>query len=213
MSPHIVKTETLWTGHIRLDRLTIAQNRRQDGAEDASDTLVREVTALPSSAVIMLRQRNGRLILTRQFRAPVLLDQGGDSLVECCAGNIDHDGASSSTGVPEAERAARREAEEETGWRVDTIRHLFTLYMSPGVSTERLYFFVGDAAERVSEGGGLAAEGESIETLELSLAEAWTMVGDGRICDAKTVLLLQHLLLQDVEESHGAIVRPRKANP
>ena len=199
MTPRIARTETLWAGHVSLRRLTIAGQPAQPSDGDrtgSSGTLVREVVISPMSAVILLRRPDGRLILTRQFRAPALLEQGDGSLVECCAGNVDPGRLGSPATTAEAERAARREAEEETGWRVDTIRHLFTLYTSPGVSTERLAFFVGEVAERVGPGGGLADEGESIETLELGLDEAWTMVGDGRIRDAKTVLLLEHLRLE-----------------
>ena len=200
MTPRIARTETLWAGHVSLRRLTIAgQPERASGADPVagpSGTLVREVVVSPMSAVILLRRRDGRLILTRQFRAPPLLEQGDGDLIECCAGNVDPGPAGTPVTTADAERAARREAEEETGWRVGVIRHLFTLYMSPGVSTERLAFFVGEVAERVGPGGGLAEEGESIETLELGLDEAWTMVDDGRIRDAKTVLLLQHLRLE-----------------
>ena len=191
MTPRILDNETLWAGHIRLQRLTIASGSGQGG------TLVREVAVAPTSAAILLRRHDGRLILTRQFRAPVLLNGDDDgSLIECCAGNVEPETAGSPPGLVEAEQAARREAEEETGWRVGAIRHLFTLYASPGVSTERLCLFVGEAAERVGRGGGLAEEGEDIETLEVTLAEAWAMVDDGRIRDMKTVLLLQHLLLE-----------------
>ncbi len=208
MTPRITRTETLWAGHVSLRRLTItgqpAQASDEDPTAGSSGTLVREVVVSPMSAVILLRRQNGRLILARQFRAPALLEQGDGSLVECCAGNVDPEPAGSSATTADAERAARREAEEETGWRVGMIRHLFTLYMSPGISTERLAFFVGEAAERVGPGGGLAEEGESIETLELGLDEAWTMVGDGRIRDAKTVLLLQHLRLEAAAIAHSA---------
>ena len=43
---------------------------------------------------------------------------------------------------------------------------------------------------------GVAAEGEDIDTLELSIDEAMAMVDDGRIVDGKTILLLQHACLK-----------------
>ena len=78
------------------------------------------------------------------------------------------------------------------------VRHLYTPFMTPGSVTERLSFFVGDysKADRVSEGGGASHEGEDIEVLEMPLEEALAAVGDGRIVDAKTILLLQHLKLE-----------------
>ena len=69
--------------------------------------------------------------------------------------------------------------------------------MSPGSVTEKLHFFVAeyDASMRVSDGGGLADEGEEIEVMELALSEALAMIADGRIIDAKTIMLLQHVAL------------------
>jgi hypothetical protein len=65
--------------------------------------------------------------------------------------------------------------------------------MSPGSVTERIAFFTGSyrAGERVSEGGGVEGEGEDIEVLEVTLAEALAMIDSGEIIDAKTVLLLR----------------------
>lgn len=39
--------------------------------------------------------------------------------------------------------------------------------------------------------GGDAAEGERLEVVEVTLDEAAAMIADGRICDAKTVLLVE----------------------
>jgi hypothetical protein len=48
---------------------------------------------------------------------------------------------------------------------------------------------------RVGEGGGVEAEGEDIEVLELQLDEALAMIPRGEIVDAKTILLLQYAAL------------------
>lgn len=75
--------------------------------------------------------------------------------------------------------------------------------MSPGSVTERLHFFIGeyDAASQVGEGGGVEAEGEDIEVLELDADEALAMVKRGEIMDGKTVMLLQYL--------HLHVLKPR----
>ena len=69
--------------------------------------------------------------------------------------------------------------------------------MSPGSVTEKLHFFVAeyDPAMRVGSGGGLAEEGEDIEVLELPIDQALAMIADGRIVDAKTIMLLQYAAL------------------
>jgi hypothetical protein len=48
---------------------------------------------------------------------------------------------------------------------------------------------------RVGNGGGLANEGEDIEVLELPIDQALAMISDGRIVDAKTIMLLQYAAL------------------
>ena len=53
-------------------------------------------------------------------------------------------------------------------------------------------FFVNDFEHHC---GGIADEGEDIEVLELPFAEALAMMQDGRICDAKTIILLQYAQL------------------
>ena len=52
-----------------------------------------------------------------------------------------------------------------------------------------------DAKSKTGEGGGIEGEGEDIEVLELDFDEALAMMVDGRICDAKTIILLQHATL------------------
>jgi ADP-ribose pyrophosphatase len=65
--------------------------------------------------------------------------------------------------------------------------------MSPGSVTERLHFFVAEyeARDRVAPGGGVAAEGERLDVLELDIEAALAMVGTG-IVDGKTIMLLQY---------------------
>jgi len=48
---------------------------------------------------------------------------------------------------------------------------------------------------KVSTGGGLKEEGEEIEVLEMSYSEALQLLDDGAVMDAKTIILLQYLKL------------------
>jgi nudix-type nucleoside diphosphatase (YffH/AdpP family) len=133
-----------------------------------------------------LAQRS--VILVRQFRLPAYVNGYDDLLIEAAAGVLD--GA-----TPEAR--IRAEAEEETGYRLGEVRKIFEAFMSPGSVTEKQYFFVAEyqPSMRIDGGGGLADEGEDIEVLELSIDEAMAMIGDGRIVDAKTIMLLQYAAL------------------
>ncbi|CAJ6003821.1 NUDIX family hydrolase [Burkholderia pseudomallei] len=105
-----------------------------------------------------------------------------------CAGLLDRD---------DPLTCIRKETEEETGYRIEHVRKIFEAFMSPGSVTERLYFFVGEYfdKDRVGEGGGVEADGEEIEVLELPLDEALAMVDSGEIADGKTIMLLQYAKL------------------
>lgn len=126
------------------------------------------------------------ILLVRQYRLPAHLNGHPDGmLLEVPAGLLDGDEG--------AEEALRREVAEEVGHEVGPLERLFRLYMSPGSVTEHLTFFAGtySAATRAGDGGGDAAEGERLEVVEVTLDEAAAMIADGRICDAKTVLLVE----------------------
>jgi nudix-type nucleoside diphosphatase (YffH/AdpP family) len=128
------------------------------------------------------------VLLTRQFRYPAFVNGHDDLLIEAAAGLLDN-------AAPE--ERIRAEVEEELGLRLGAVQKVFEAFMSPGSVTEKLHFFVAEyePSMRVGNGGGLADEGEDIEVLELGIDEALAMVADGRIADAKTVMLLYHAQL------------------
>jgi ADP-ribose pyrophosphatase len=109
-------------------------------------------------------------------------------MVEVPAGMLDED---------HPEEAIRREAMEETGYRLRDVRFLFKAFMSPGAITELVHFFYApiDLDDRVEEGGGLAEEHEDIEVLEIPLDDALGMIASGAICDGKTIMLLQWAMI------------------
>jgi nudix-type nucleoside diphosphatase (YffH/AdpP family) len=128
------------------------------------------------------------VVLTRQFRLPAYLAGHDDLLIEAAAGMLDDESP---------ENRIRAEAEEEIGYRLNDVRKVFEAFMSPGALTEKLHFFVAeyDRSMRIGDGGGIADEGEDIEVLELPIDSALAMISDGRIADAKTIMLLQHAAL------------------
>ena len=161
--------------------------RRRDGSWQAQN---REAYDRGNGAALLLFDpRRGTVVLTRQFRLPAFINGCADGyLIEACAGLLDGD---------DPETCIRKEAEQETGYRIRTPRKVFEAYMSPGSVTEKLHFFVADyqAEDRVTAGGGVAAEGEDIEVIEMPLAQALAGIGSGLIEDGKTVMLLQHVAL------------------
>jgi len=129
------------------------------------------------------------VLLTRQFRLPAYVNGHPDGmLIETAAGLLDGD---------DPETAIRREAAEETGVEVGELEHVFDVFMSPGSVTERIHFFAApyESGARHGELAGLASEGEEIEILELDIDEALGMIRDGRVQDAKAIMLLQWAVL------------------
>lgn len=181
----IVETRVLSDDWYLLKKTTFDFLRR-DGVWQRQS---RETYDRGDGAVILLFNRQAQtVILTRQFRFPVFVNGHDGMLIEAAAGLLDN-------ASPEAR--IRAEAEEETGYFVQNVEKVFEAYMSPGSVTEKLHFFVGEyqAGGRINEGGGVAAEGEDLEVLELPLAQALQAVRQGTIVDAKTIMLLQFVAL------------------
>ena len=179
----ITKTELLSDNWYLLNKVTY-EFTPQNGEPEIQR---REVYDRGNGAAILLYNREKQtVILTRQFRLPTFLN-GNESgmMIEVCAGLLDQD---------HPEQCIIRETEEETGYRLSSVRKVFESYMSPGAVTEILYFFVGEynASMKVSEGGGVEHEQENIDVLEYTFDEAYAMIASGQIKDAKTIMLLQY---------------------
>jgi GDP-mannose pyrophosphatase NudK len=89
------------------------------------------------------------------------------------------------------------EAEEELGFGLHNLQLVSDAFVSPGALTERVSLFVGNytPADKINHGGGVPSEGEDIQVIELSLASAYRMIATGAVVDAKTIILLQHVML------------------
>jgi len=164
-------------------RRTTYEFRGRDGQWS---TQSRETYDRGNGATILLYDPEARtVLLTRQFRLPAYVNDHPDGLlIEAAAGLLDDDSP---------EDAIRREAAEELGVSVGPLNHLFDLYMSPGSVTERVHFFAApySSADLTGAGGGVAEEGEEIESVTVPYDDALAMIADGRVVDGKTVILLQ----------------------
>jgi nudix-type nucleoside diphosphatase (YffH/AdpP family) len=169
-------------------RRTTIERRRRDGEVVVEQ---RETYDRGNGATLLPYDVGRRtVLLTRQFRYPVYVNGHPDGLlIETAAGLLDDDSP---------EDAVRREVEEELGIRVGEVQHVFDVWMSPGSVTERLHFYAAPyvPADRTGAGGGIEEEGEDIEVVELPFDDALDMIDDGRIADAKTVMLLQWAALR-----------------
>jgi GDP-mannose pyrophosphatase NudK len=186
-SVKVIKTEVLHQSKYTLKNVTY------EAGNDKAKALTREVYDRGDAAAILLYNKQQKsVLLTKQFRLPSFLNGNASGmLIEVCAGMLDKD---------DPETCARREAKEETGYKIETVQHAFDAYTSPGGITEIIHCFVAAYTPdmKVDAGGGLAAEGEHIELLEPLLDDALNMIATGEIKDAKTIMLLQHVKLQNL---------------
>lgn len=152
----------------------------------------REAYDRGNGATILLYNKELKtVILTKQFRLPTYINGNEDGmLIETCAGLLDGDNA---------EDAIRRETEEETGFVLKDVKKVYEAYMSPGSVTEILFFFIAEYSRdmKTSAGGGVG-DYEDIEVLELSFEKAYNMISTGEIKDGKTIMLLQHMKLNNL---------------
>lgn len=184
-----LKKELLSDNWYRLDKVTYDFQLKSGRWE----THIREAYDRGNGATILLYNRSKKtVILTRQFRLPTYIN-GNESglLIETCAGLLDENNP---------EDCIRKETEEETGFKVDSIQKVFEAYMSPGSVTEILYFFIAEYSDemKINAGGGLSEEQEHIEVVELPFDTAFEMIQSGEIKDGKTIMLLQHLKLRNI---------------
>jgi nudix-type nucleoside diphosphatase (YffH/AdpP family) len=181
----VKNVEILSDRHYRLNEVEFDYRRRNGEWQRQK----REVFERGHAATLLpYNLANLSVVLARQFRLPAYLAGHDDLMIEAAAGMLDDE-------TPE--KRIRAEAEEELGYRLHDVRKVFEAFMSPGSVTEKLHFFVAEyeATMRVGDGGGLAEEGEDIEVLELPIDSALAMISDGRIVDAKTIMLLQYAAL------------------
>ncbi|MCC6453197.1 MAG: NUDIX hydrolase [Acidobacteria bacterium] len=132
----------------------------------------REIVVHKGSAVIAPMFADGTIALVRQYR-----HAAGQYLLELPAGTLN-------AGEDPAD-GARRELEEEIGVVAEKIEKLCGFYVSPGFLTEKMHLFM---ASGLTETAQNLDDDEFVEIERYSLADLTTMVKDGRIVDAKTII-------------------------
>ncbi|MCR4402272.1 MAG: NUDIX hydrolase [Firmicutes bacterium] len=147
---------------LRVDEVELPSGRRS----------TREVVEHPGGVAIVAVDRDGSVILVRQYRYPIR-----STLWEIPAGKLD-------PGESPSECAAR-ELEEETGYRAKRLEEILPFYTSPGFCDEVLHLFF---AKELVAGQDRPEEDELIETRRVRREEVEAMLARGEIRDGKTVL-------------------------
>lgn len=139
----------------------------------------REVVAHPGAVVILPLLDPDTVILIKNERYVVQ-----KTLWELPAGTLETE--------EEPITCAKRELIEETGYSAKRFTPLLKFYSSPGFCNEELFVYVAEELEFVGQN---LDETEEIETIPVRLTEAYKMIREGIICDAKTICAL--LYFQD----------------
>ena len=150
-------------------RITV---RRDRIIEPSGKEAIRDVVLHPGAVSIIAWSKPDEIVLIRQYRHAT-----GQELLELPAGTLEEGEDPIDT--------ARRELEEETGYRAGRIEHRATYYTTPGFTNELMYLYEASDLEPREQ---RLEDDEAIEVVPTPWEDALRMVHDGRIRDAKTLV-------------------------
>ncbi|MBI5700681.1 NUDIX hydrolase [Candidatus Saganbacteria bacterium] len=132
----------------------------------------REICEHPGAVAVVAITDKKEVVLIRQFRKPA-----EKVLYEIPAGLFEKGEA--------YKAAAKRELREETGFVSKKIKHLTSIYTTPGYSTELLHIFLATGLELTEQS---YEEDEHIEVEVVPIKKAAKMIIDKKIVDGKTIV-------------------------
>jgi len=174
LAERLVASEVLHRGHFVEFRIDTVE--RADGSRAE-----RDVAGHPGAVAVVALDPDGQVLLVRQYRHPA-----GQVLLEIPAGTLDRDPADGSAEDPDA--AARRELEEETGYRAGSWERLADFWSAPGFATERMFLYLATELSPAVDGRLGPDEDEVLELVRMPWRDALAAAERGEIRDAKTLV-------------------------
>jgi ADP-ribose pyrophosphatase len=171
-------TKTIYKG--RIVNLNLETVTLPNGA-----TVELEIIHHPGAAAVVPMKDDRTVVLIRQYRHAV-----GGYIYEIPAGKL-HLGE-------DPRECAQRELEEEIGYKAGVLDHITSAYTTPGFTDEVIHIYKATQLQRGTQNLG---HDEVLEIAEFPLEKTITMIRDGVIQDAKTIVGLQCVYLQLLGEN------------
>ena len=150
-------------------------------------TVELEIIHHPGAAAVVPMKDDRTVVLIRQYRHAV-----GGYIYEIPAGKL-HPGE-------DPRECAQRELEEEIGYKAGRLAQVTSAYTTPGFTDEVIHIYKATQLQRGTQNLG---HDEVLEIAEFPLEKTITMIRDGVIKDAKTIVGLQCVYLQILGENIG----------
>ncbi|HMU55819.1 MAG TPA: NUDIX hydrolase [Nitrospira sp.] len=138
-----------------------------------------EIVRHPGASAMVPIKEDGTVVLVRQFR-----HAAGGFIYEIPAGKL-YQGE-------DPKLCAARELEEEIGYRAGQFTLLSSILTAPGFTDEVIHIYKATGLIKTQQ---RLDQDEVLEVVELPLSEVMTMIQDGRIRDAKTMVGCQLVFL------------------
>lgn len=127
-------------------------------------------------AVVIVPVDGDDVLLVRQYRAAV-----GDNILEVPAGKRDVEGEP-------PEETARRELEEEIGYRPGRLVKLAEFYNTPGFCDEYTHLFLALDLEDLGGNNAIGPEERAMTMERVALDRADELIASGELRDAKSII-------------------------
>ena len=159
-----IESKEVYNG--RLVKLRLDRVRLPNGKETT-----REIVVHRGAVAVVPMIDHDKIVMVRQFR-----QAAGEVLLEIPAGTLNPD--------EDPVICAQRELEEEICYHPNKLTLMFTSYLAPGYSSEKLHTFLAeDLVKKCAESDA----DEFIEVVEVPLSDAVDLIRSGEIKDAKTI--------------------------